>query len=408
MSSVDLHGQSGLKIVIPFSFRNLEESTGGVSVHVRNLAVALAQTPGIGVSIVTFGDRNAVTEESEVRIISIAKRRWYRYLPIPAVLKLSHALKSEKPSLIHIQGSYVSPYLLHSLFLVPKGMPKAITFHGYLIEEALSKGLLKEGSVKWRLARMLERLIVRRFDALICVDTRLKTNLVEKYGSLAMAKAQVILNGIDLRRFEIRPARIRPEGEVVILNAKALVPKNGQEYLIRAMPMIRRTLPKAKLRIIGEGPDGMHLRELVATLNLKEVVDFLGEIPNSDMPRQYADCDVVVIPSVRVKGVEEASSILLLEAMASGRPVVASDIGGLRESIVDGKTGLLIPDQQPEAIASSVISLATDTKRYDEVVRAARAYVEKERTWTSVAGKHLEVYRAILERQEGDVTPPRA
>jgi len=397
-----------MRVVIPFSLRSLDESTGGVSVHVRNLVEVLAKVSGIAVSIVTFADRDDTTDDNGVRITAIRKRRWYRYVPIPAILKLSKAIKIEKPSLIHVQGSYISPYLLYTLFFVPKSTPKAITFHGYLIEEAVSKGLLEEGSLKWRMNRLLERLIVRRFDALICVDTRLKTNLVEKYDLLAKDKAHVILNGIDLRRFEMLPTRTRPTGELIILNAKALVPKNGQEYLIKAMPMILRALPRAKLRIIGEGPDRMRLRELVATLNLKEVVDFLGEIPNSHMPRQFADCDIVVIPSVRVKGVEEASSILLLEAMATGRPVVASDIGGLRESIVDGKTGLLVPDQQPERIASSVIGLATDPKRYDEIVRAARTYVEKERTWASVAGKHVEVYRAILSaRGRGELTSPR-
>jgi len=342
-------------------------------------------------------------------VVTIKRRRWQRYLPFIPLLRLSLAVRKENPDLLHVQGTFVSPYLIYALFLAPRKSPKIVTVHGYAVEEGISRGELRERSVKWHLVKWLERRTVDKFDKIICVDSRLKKRLEEKFGSQAKEKSLVILNGIDTIRFVARDlgpstdasGRRTWNNRFTILNAKALVPKNGQEYLIRAMPGVLAHIPHASLRLAGEGQDMERLVRIASNLELDKNVSFLGAVPNVNVPALMLDSDIVVIPSIRMQGVEEASSILLLEAMASGKPVIATDIGGLKESIEHGKTGLLVPDRDPNAIAEAIVYLYNSPSLAEKIATSAMEYVSRERTWGIVAEKHQGVYLECVSQVRG-------
>ena len=209
-------------------------------------------------------------------------------------------------------------------------------------------------------------------------------------------------NGVDAEDFSTR--EVAPDFNLngigyrkdclTILNAKALTAFNGQEFLIRAFEKVVSQAPNSRLLLFGTGPDLERFRKLSTDLGVSEKVHFLGHVPNELMPSVLSITDVVVIPSVRIGGVEEGSSLGLIEAMACSRVVVASDVGGSSESIVSGENGLLVPERDPEAIAESILSIHTDKDLAIRLGRAAREYILAERTWNRIAARYADAYES--------------
>jgi len=298
---------------------------------------------------------------------------------------------------------------LYGLFLAPQKLPKIVTVHGYAAEEAVSQGLISRGSPMWIIMKWIERRITRRFDRIICVDSRLRSRLVENHGSSVSDRSVVIMNGVDLAPFNavrrgsdslLGSQNFSQERTLRVLNAKAMVPKNGQEYLIRSFSRVIHEVPYARLLLVGDGRERRSLEELVQKIGLKKYVWFGGELPNSRIPEIISGVDVVCIPSVRVEDVEEASSIFLLEAMASEKPVIASNIGGLAESIVDGMTGILVPDRNPDAIADAILDLHRSPQKARSIAQAAKHYVATQRSWQQVALRHKQLYWELAFPQQ--------
>jgi len=231
-------------------------------------------------------------------------------------------------------------------------------------------------------------------------------DLRSRYDTYALTEIRVVLNGVDVVRFSgSNPREDIPElnltdlpGGLTILNAKALTTFNGQETLIRALAMVRGSVRDARLLLAGDGPERERLSGLADEMNVSDGVHFLGLVPNSMMPRLMSLSDVVAIPSRRIGGIEEGSSILLLEAMASEKPVVVSDLGGLSETVVDGETGMLIPENNPSRLAEAILRLHEDRAYASSLGRHAREYVLSTRTWQIAADKYVAVYRSALSK----------
>ncbi|MFI5527276.1 glycosyltransferase family 4 protein [Kitasatospora sp. NPDC051853] len=171
----------------------------------------------------------------------------------------------------------------------------------------------------------------------------------------------------------------------VVLCVARLVPRKGQDVLIRALPLIRRAVPEAALLIVGQGPDERRLRGLAARLPEGAVV-FAGGRGHAETPAYYAAADVFALPCrTRRAGLEaEGLGIVYLEAAASGLPVVAGDSGGAPDAVLDGHTGTVVPGRDVPAVAEAVIRLLT-TPEGAAMGRAGRAWAEREWTWDGSA-----------------------
>jgi len=130
-------------------------------------------------------------------------------------------------------------------------------------------------------------------------------------------------------------------------------------------------------------------------------VTMSGQIPNEYMPSVIASCDVGTIPSVPVGGVEEATSILMLEIMACGKVVVASAIGGLRETLQNGETGILVEPGNPAALARGITSALTDSELRARIGVNARQFVERHHSWEVIAAKVANLYSQLLSGESG-------
>lgn len=189
----------------------------------------------------------------------------------------------------------------------------------------------------------------------------------------AGGEACLIPHGVDLERFSPRPAE--PDGPLRLLAVGRLVPKKGFDVLLEACT--RLSVP-FRLRIVGEGPEGAALRERIDAAELGAYVELAGPSTHAELPGEYARADVVVVPSVADGPDRDGLPNVVLEAMACGRPVVASDIGAVSAAVAEGDTGLLVPPGDPAALAAAIDTLAERPALCAELAHAARARVEKE------------------------------
>ncbi|MGC8875371.1 MAG: glycosyltransferase family 4 protein, partial [Chloroflexia bacterium] len=205
----------------------------------------------------------------------------------------------------------------------------------------------------------------------------------------------VIYNGFDAELFQPQEpdsalrARFAPHGEGIVLYAGRLIPWKGVQYAIAAMEKV----PDAVLLIAGDGHYREALEAQVRAARLESRVHFLGHVPHEELPRWLAVSDLLVAPSFA----SETFGIALVEAQACGVPVVASRFGGFPEVVQDGKTGLLVPPQDPDALARALGELLSDPVRRREMGQAGRRWVHERFHWSRVAERVLEAYRRALE-----------
>lgn len=206
--------------------------------------------------------------------------------------------------------------------------------------------------------------------------------------------------GVDEGRFS--PAqdgtamreRLGIGGRPCVLCISRLVPRKGQDVLIRGLATVRRLVPDAILVIAGGGPYADRLRAMAIGEPPGSVV-FAGEVPDEELPALYAACDVFAMPCrSRWGGLEvEGFGIVFLEAAASGKPVVAGRSGGAAEAVADGETGLLVEGREPKAVALAVAKLLRNADLARQMGEAGRARVEADFTWRRQAGRLAEVLR---------------
>jgi glycosyltransferase involved in cell wall biosynthesis len=190
----------------------------------------------------------------------------------------------------------------------------------------------------------------------------------------AGAPVHLIPHGVDLERFTPTPP---PNGEVLSLLAVGrLVPKKGFPVLIDAAS---RLLAPFFLRIVGDGPDREALERQIAAAGLEDRVRLVGPRTHDDLPAEYASADIVVVPSVMdATGDRDGLPNVVLEAMSSGRPVIASDVGAVSSAVVDRRTGVLVPPGDAGALAGALEYLVDQPACRERLGREARARVERD------------------------------
>jgi glycosyltransferase involved in cell wall biosynthesis len=188
------------------------------------------------------------------------------------------------------------------------------------------------------------------------------------------AKAHLLPHGVDLQRFTSTTAA--SNGVLRLLAVGRLVEKKGFDFLIAALAGLKVSFT---LTIVGDGPEREHLGQLVTLNNLDNRVVFLGSATHTELPQMYAEADVVVVPSVQdCSGDRDGLPNVVLEAMASGRAVVASDVGGIASAITNEENGLLVPPGDPVALGDALRRLLQSKSLREHLGRNGRRRVERD------------------------------
>ncbi|MFI7235087.1 glycosyltransferase family 4 protein [Streptomyces cyaneofuscatus] len=256
------------------------------------------------------------------------------------------------------------------------GIRRAVaTTHGHEVWWARTPG-----------ARALLRRIGDRTDAVTYLGAATRAPIAAALGPAAARRMVRLAPGVDPEAFRVRAGRspVRERyglgARPVILCAARLVPRKGQDTLIRALPAVRRAVPGAVLLLTGDGPYARSLRRLAQDIGVADHVIFAGGQPHAEMPGHYAAADVFAMPCrTRRRGLEvEGLGIVFLEAAAAGLPVLVGDSGGAPDAVRDGETGHVVDGRDVEAVADRLVGMLRDRE-------AAAAMGEKGRAWVREA-----------------------
>jgi glycosyltransferase involved in cell wall biosynthesis len=229
----------------------------------------------------------------------------------------------------------------------------------------------------------------RSVDGVIAISQPIAALLVE--GGVSSEKIRLIHSGVDPEPFRIPPPLDGDTSAPVIGTAAVLEERKGHRFLLQAAAELKRQGHRLSYRIAGDGSQKGELEALARRLGLQEEVVFLGFV--SDVPAFLASLDIFVLPSLF-----EGLGVAALEAMAAARPVVASGVGGLRELVADGETGLLVPAGDAAALARAIARLVSERERARKMGANGRSRVEKYFTMEQMAKKNEGYYYELLEQ----------
>ena len=203
------------------------------------------------------------------------------------------------------------------------------------------------------------------------------------------ANILVIPNGVDTQKFRPVPILNRMENNILFVGRLASQRK-GVQFLLQAVRKLNEENLPCRLTVIGTGPHKPRLEKMTRDLNLKNV-KFLGYVPNERLPTYYNEADVFALPSS-----SEGMSNVILEAMACGLPVVATNVGGNPELVDDGKTGLLVPPENADALYDAFLQLLLGKEKGKKMGMLGRKKIKHFFTWNRIAMEYLQLYEAIL------------
>ena len=343
-----------------------------------------------------------------------------RLASVPAVaeFRLMNALTRR----LQAVAEKVRPQLLHAhspvLNAIPAlrvgrrlGVPVLYEVRAFWEDAAVDHGRTHEGALRYRLTRALETYALKRADAVATICEGLRSDIVAR--GIDPRKVTVVPNAVDVERFTLGREpdaalrrRLELDDAIVLGFIGSFYAYEGLALLLEALPKILAAEPRVRVVFVGGGPEEANLKQIAARLSVGDKVRFVGRVPHAEVHRYYDLVDVLVYPRLAMRLTELVTPLKPLEAMAQGRLLVASDVGGHRELIRDQETGVLFRAGDVDALAAKVLDLLSDRRRWAPLRAAARRFVETERNWTSSVGRYREPYRRLTG--ESDVAYARA
>jgi PEP-CTERM/exosortase A-associated glycosyltransferase len=281
-------------------------------------------------------------------------------------------------------------------------------------EDAASGNGTSDSSVKYWLTRRLENHVIARAEAVVTICKGLRDDLIGR--GVAPERLTIVPNGVDFDLFGVPGPPDRAlareldidtthEGGPVIGFVGSFYPYEGVDDLIAAMPAIVVAHPAAKLLLVGGGPCEVALRAQAGASSAAHAIRFVGRVPHEQVERYYSLIDVVAYPRKAMRLTELVTPLKPLEAMAQGKIVAASDVGGHRELIADGITGTLFVPDDPVDLARALAMLLYRRSEWDHQRIASRRAVERDHDWAHNVQRYRDVYQRVL-RPVGTVIEP--
>jgi len=353
---------------------------GGTEIATRNIATFLART-GHEVHVVTSSSRGLPKECTDDGFVV----HRVRTIKTVVLFGLSYnlacvaAIREIDPDIVFCQ--YVSCGLA-----------------GYLAKKFSAKPYVVCGQgsdvyLSWAFKGVISKLALRNADAVVALTRHMRTEMQELYPR----DVSVIPIGIELNRFSglskdsIR-ARLGIDDERVVVSVARLEPIKGMKYLISAINAAIEEDDRIRLFIIGDGSSREDLERLTNSLDLCRYITFVGTIPNEKVPDYMAAADIFVLPSL-----SEGFPVTLLEAMASGLPIVTTRVGGLPDIIKDGENGFLVEPENPQQIADKLQLLLHDEELRNKISSINKETV-KRYSWENVTKNLEQVFLSIRQR----------
>lgn len=315
--------------------------------------------------------------------------------------RLAEVTAIERPDVIHAHSPALNAW--PALRVARRiGVPIVYEIRAFWEDAAVDHGTTAEESLRYRMGRALETGALRRVDAVVTICEGLRTEIVGR--GIDPARVRVVANAVDTARFAYSPytddafkRSLGLSGGPVVGFLGSFYGYEGLGLLLRAMPILRAQVPGAQALLVGGGPEDARLRQAAADAGLGDAVVFTGRVPNAEVDRYYDAIDVLAFPRLPMRLTDLVTPLKPLEAMARGKAVVASDVGGHRELVRDGDTGLLHRAGDAQALADKLAQLLQDAQLRDRIQRNGRTFVENERTWSRSVMTYRDVFAMVRQ-----------
>jgi PEP-CTERM/exosortase A-associated glycosyltransferase len=286
------------------------------------------------------------------------------------------------------------------------GVPLVYELRALWEDGAVDHGTTTEGSLRYRVSRGLETLALRRADHVTTICEGLRREVIAR--GVAQDKVTVIPNAVDTEMFrfgstpdEALRSSLGLTHCTVLGFAGSFYGYEGLDLLVEALAALAPSRPDLRLLLLGGGPQDAALRALAAARGVTDRIVFTGRVPQREVQRYYDLIDVLVYPRKRIRLTELVTPLKPLEAMAQGRVLIASDVGGHRELVRDGETGYLFPAGDVPALAATIDRVLSRSGEWDRIRAQGRRFVESERTWARSVANYERVYsRLVSPRHE--------
>lgn len=317
--------------------------------------------------------------------------------------RLSDVAKKLRPDILHAHSPVLNaiPALRVGRQL---GIPVVYEVRAFWEDAAVDHGSTVEGSVRYRLTRALETYALKRASHVTTICEGLRNDIVQR--GVAAERVTVIPNAVDVDAFEPGGA---PDTELkaklglsnctVLGFIGSFYAYEGLDLLLESLPQIVSALPNVRVLLVGGGPQDAALKAQAKRLGLEDQVVFTGRVPHAEVQRYYDLIDVLTYPRHSMRLTELVTPLKPLEAMAQGRLLVASDVGGHRELIQHGQTGMLFRAGSATSLAETIITLLGQDESWPRLRKGGRGYVENDRNWRNSVSRYADVYRLAAMRK---------
>jgi glycosyltransferase involved in cell wall biosynthesis len=376
---------------------------GAIETYVWNISKFLSQM-GVEVHIISVGNSEKTIAVNKnlyihtyrlphINVLRIPRATIYKNVPF-LVTKLSEMLS-------RVERSYGSIDVVHSHY--PSTALASLMWRKIFGSKALFV-LTVHGEYT---GNILDRFIFSNYDVICAVSNYIKQQIIRKF-NVDSTRIKVLHNAVDTDLIKFDEARAKMfreklgiQSEPLLLYVGRIIPEKGLDKLIKAMPLILSEFPTAKLVIVGPKGDFSgersqyfsYISHLIKSLKIESSVIYLGSLPNHELVGAYSAADVCIVPSIW----NEPFGLVVLEAMACSKPVVAFNVGGIPEIISDGIDGFLIPRGEVKELASKILFLLEHPEIRIEMGRNARKKVEREFSYKRLAVRLLEEVYPLMK-----------
>lgn len=315
-------------------------------------------------------------------------------------------VKTLRPQILHAHSPVLNGW---PAYWVARycGLPLVYEVRAFWEDAAVDHGTCQEDSRRYRMTKGLETLLLKRADQIVTLSQSMRAEITSR--GIAAEKIQIVSNAVDITRFTEAPPRpelvekFRLASTTVFGFIGSFYHYEGLDFLIAAFEKIYARFPQTRLLLVGDGFERQHLETVAAQSQARAAITFTGAVNPDKVIDYYNLMDVLVYPRRKMRLTELVCPLKPLEAMALGKCVVGSDIGGIREFIVAGETGLLARPDDADDLAGTLSQVIIAPELRRQLGQRGREAVLTTRDWPFVVSQYKEIYeraqQAYLQKQ---------
>jgi PEP-CTERM/exosortase A-associated glycosyltransferase len=316
--------------------------------------------------------------------------------------RLDEIIPELKPDVLHAHSPALNG--LAAIKAAKKyNIPLVYECRAFWEDAAVDHGTTTENSLRYFVTKCLETYVFKKADAITTICEGLRNDIVNR--GISTEKITVIPNAVNIEKFTygMKPnqdlrSQLGLKDKIVLGFIGSFYAYEGLPLLLEALPKIIEKQPQTRLLLVGGGLQESLIKQKAKELNLENHIIFTGRVPHDLVQDYYNQVDIFVYPRLPMRLTELVTPLKPLEAMAQGRLVVASDVGGHKELIRDNETGRLFKANDSDDLAATVLDLLNQPNQWDKLREAGRIYVEQERNWTKSVSYYANIYKKLTTK----------